>query len=103
MTDASDNQERFSKLAIIAFAISLLAAYNIIFRASASGIDITSVPAIICAHLARSKMKKDPTLKGRKLANASLIIGYLCLVGAIGVIILTVIGLSNSPFLYPQF
>ena len=42
-----------------------------------------AIPAIICGHMARAQTKRDPTLTGRGLATAGLIIGYLVLIGAI--------------------
>ncbi len=40
---------------------------------------IGCVPAIICGHLARARIAKDPLLDGRGLALAGLIIGYFFL------------------------
>jgi len=37
---------------------------------------ITCIPAIICGHLALRRIRKEPTLRGRGLALAGLIIGY---------------------------
>lgn len=37
----------------------------------------TGVPAIICGHIARGKIKRDPSLSGDGLALAGLILGYL--------------------------
>lgn len=39
-----------------------------------------SIPGIICGHMARRRIRRDPTLKGLGLANAGLILSYLCLV-----------------------
>ncbi len=40
---------------------------------------IGCIPAVICGHIALGKMKKEPTLQGRGLALAGLIIGYVVL------------------------
>lgn len=37
------------------------------------------IPGIICGHLARRTMRRDPSLKGAGLATAGLIIGYFTL------------------------
>jgi DNA-directed RNA polymerase subunit RPC12/RpoP len=37
------------------------------------------LPGIICGHLAKSRIRRDPTLKGNGLATAGLVIGYLIL------------------------
>ena len=34
------------------------------------------IPGIICGHLAKGRMRKDPLLPGRKLATAGLLVGY---------------------------
>ena len=46
----------------------------------------TAIPAVICGHIARAKIRKsDGTLGGRGIATAGLILGYtalvLCIVG----------------------
>jgi hypothetical protein len=50
------------------------------------------IPGIICGHLALSSIKQDPTLKGRGIALAGLIVGYvyiaLLLLAAIGLVVL---------------
>lgn len=40
---------------------------------------ITGVPAIICGHIARGKIKRDPSLSGDGLALGGLILGYISL------------------------
>lgn len=37
----------------------------------------TGLPAIICGHISRSRIKKNPELSGSGLALAGLILGYL--------------------------
>jgi hypothetical protein len=37
------------------------------------------LPGIICGHLAKSRLRRDPSLKGQGLATAGLVIGYLIL------------------------
>ena len=43
-----------------------------------------SIPAIICGHLAKRRIRRDPSLTGIGLANAGLIIGYLSLLACGG-------------------
>ena len=65
--------ERGSGMAMAAFVCGLLS-FIAVFPA---------IPAIICGHMARAQTKRDPTLTGRGLATAGLVIGYLVLIGAI--------------------
>ena len=67
-----------------------LAIASLVLSLSTLLIGIGFIPGIICGHIARAKIKKDPTLGGDGLAKAGLIIGYLFLSG--GVIALVVIG-----------
>lgn len=41
---------------------------------------LTGIPAVICGHIARGKIKQDPSLKGDGLAVTGLALGYLSLV-----------------------
>ena len=40
---------------------------------------IGSVPALVCGHIARRRFRAEPTLRGRGLAIAGLVIGYASL------------------------
>ena len=42
------------------------------------------LPGIICGHLAKSRIRRNPSLKGSGLATAGLIIGYLFLMLEVG-------------------
>jgi DNA-directed RNA polymerase subunit RPC12/RpoP len=42
------------------------------------------LPGIICGHLAKSRLRRDPSLKGQGLATAGLVIGYLILALEVG-------------------
>lgn len=42
------------------------------------------LPGIICGHLAKSQIRRNPSLKGLGLAKAGLIIGYLILISEAG-------------------
>ena len=42
------------------------------------------LPGIICGHLAKSRIRRNPTLKGSGFATAGLIIGYLILMLEVG-------------------
>jgi len=42
------------------------------------------LPGIICGHLAKSRLRRNPALKGKGLATAGLVIGYLILISELG-------------------
>jgi DNA-directed RNA polymerase subunit RPC12/RpoP len=42
------------------------------------------LPGIICGHLAKSRIRRNPSLQGSRLASACLIIGYLMLTAQVG-------------------
>jgi hypothetical protein len=46
------------------------------------------IPAVICGHIARAKIKQDSSLGGDGLAKAGLIIGYLFLLASIVIVLL---------------
>ncbi|MBI3852761.1 MAG: DUF4190 domain-containing protein [Verrucomicrobia bacterium] len=48
---------------------------------------IGCIPGIICGHMARIRIQKEPSLGGLGLANAGLIVGYLFLLIAIAALI----------------
>jgi hypothetical protein len=50
----------------------------------------TAIPAVICGHIARAKIRKsDGTLGGRGIATAGLVFGYIALVvGIMGISLL---------------
>ena len=52
-----------SPLALISFVSSL-------------GFGIGSIPGIICGHLAKARIRRDPSLAGKGLATAGLIVSY---------------------------
>jgi Domain of unknown function (DUF4190) len=47
------------------------------------GLGAGSIPGIVCGHLARARIRRDPSLRGKGMATAGLIISYSCLLGAI--------------------
>jgi hypothetical protein len=61
--------ERTSRLAIASLVCSLASLV----------ICVGWLPGIICGHLAKSRIRRDPSLKGAGLARAGLTIGYLIL------------------------
>jgi DNA-directed RNA polymerase subunit RPC12/RpoP len=65
-TPVPDIARRTSVLAIASFIASLTSPI----------ICIGWIPGIICGHLARAKIRRDPTLTGKGLATAGLIISY---------------------------
>lgn len=44
---------------------------------------VGSLPGIVCGHLALSRIRRDPSLKGIGMATAGLVIGYFLLTAAI--------------------
>jgi Domain of unknown function (DUF4190) len=58
--------QRTSGLAIASLVCSLLSLVTC----------IGWLPGIICGHLAKSRIRRDSSLKGRRLATAGLVIGY---------------------------
>jgi uncharacterized protein DUF4190 len=56
----------------------------------------TAIPAVICGHVARSKIRKsEGALDGKNVATAGLILGYIALVlGALGIPLL--VGMIQS-------
>lgn len=62
--------QRTSRLAIAAFVCSL----------SSLATCIGWLPGIICGHLARSRIRRNPSLRGSDVALAGLIIGYAMLI-----------------------
>ena len=57
-------------LALVALILSCLAFFT--------G-PITCIPGIICGHIAFNACQKDPSLAGKGMAQAALIIGYIVL------------------------
>ena len=58
---------KLSTLALVSFVSSL-------------GLGIGSLPGIICGHLAKARIRKDPSLAGKGLATAGIIVSYSFLV-----------------------
>ncbi|MDR0534427.1 MAG: DUF4190 domain-containing protein [Verrucomicrobiales bacterium] len=66
-------QSKKSGLAIVSFILGLLSPFCLFF--------ISGIPAVICGHLALSKIKKsNGTLTGNGLAIAGLVLGYVSFV-----------------------
>jgi hypothetical protein len=66
--------QRNSRLAIASLVCSLLSLITC----------VGWLPGIICGHLAKSRIRRNPSLKGSGLATAGLIIGYLILMIEVG-------------------
>ena len=84
-----DNQKpvRTSGLAIASLALSVL---------SAVIGPLGCIPGIVCGHIARRQIKKDPAIQGAGIATAGLIIGYIFLV--LFVIVVFMFSQSHSRF-----
>lgn len=76
---AAGAAKKSNGLAVASLVLSLLA-------------PLGSIPAIICGHMAKARIKRDPALGGQGLATAGLVLGYgflgLSVIG--GVLLLTV-------------
>jgi hypothetical protein len=65
---------------------SALAVASLICSLSSLLICMGWLPGIICGHLAKARIRRDPSLKGRSLATAGLVIGYGTLIFAVGLV-----------------
>lgn len=72
---APPGQQKTSGLAIASLVCSLCSLV----------LCIGCLPGIICGHLALGSIRRNPSLKGRNLAMAGLVMGYLFLVIEIGI------------------
>ncbi len=79
---------RNNTLATIAFVLSLISIFT----------GFTCLPAIICGHIAISQCNNDPSLTGRGMAVAALVIGYVIFIGGIiiGLFLLGIFGAAVS-------
>lgn len=66
--------QRTSRLAIASLVCSLASFFTC----------IGWIPGVICGHMARSRIRRDQSLKGSGLATAGLVIGYLALLVEVG-------------------
>ena len=73
--------ERTSRLAIVAMILSCIPIW------------LFFIPGIICGHVARSKIRKDPALRGMDLAATALLVGYGVL-GAYAVAVIAAIAMG---------
>ena len=78
--------QRTSRLAIASLICSLLSFVTC----------IGWLPGIICGHMAKSRICRNPSLKGNGLATAGLIIGYLFLILGVCTIAVHVWTFSNA-------
>jgi len=61
------------------------------------------IPGIICGHIARSRMRRNPSLSGSGFATAGLIIGYAALVIYAGIFFFVLSSVFGpSPLFAPQ-
>jgi hypothetical protein len=63
---------KLEPLALISFVCSL-------------GLVAGSMPGIVCGHLARKRIGRNPALGGKRLATLGLIISYVCLLASLAV------------------
>ncbi len=84
MASSVENLSTPSQTSGLAIASLVLSIFSIVLG------PLGCIPGIICGHLAKSKMKKDPAVQGAGLAQAGLIVGYTFL-GIFALVILLVI------------
>jgi hypothetical protein len=58
---------------------------------------LTAIAAVICGHLAKSRIARNPNLKGNGLALAGLILGYIGVALMVAGIVLRFLGLATMP------
>jgi Domain of unknown function (DUF4190) len=63
-----------------------LAVASLVCSLSSLIICVGWLPGIICGHIAKAHMRRDPTLKGRGMATAGLIIGYATLIFGVSLV-----------------
>jgi len=78
--------QRNSRLAVASLVCSLLSFVTC----------IGWLPGIICGHMAKARIRRNPALKGNGLATAGLVIGYLILVLGVGTAGVRVWSLSKA-------
>jgi DNA-directed RNA polymerase subunit RPC12/RpoP len=84
--ETAGTAQRASGLAIASFVCSLSSFITC----------IGWLPGIICGHMARSRIRRNPSLKGSGLATAGLVIGYLFLMSEVGTTAVYVWRVSNA-------
>lgn len=62
-----------------------------------------SLGGVICGHLARRQIRRDPSVTGNGLAMAGLILGYLGLIGTVAFVALGAYGLKKGGELAAEF
>ncbi len=72
--DTATTAQRTSRLAIASLVCSLSSLITC----------VGWLPGIICGHLAKSRIRRNPSLKGSGLATAGLVIGYLLIMLQVG-------------------
>jgi hypothetical protein len=72
--DAPVSVQRTSRLAIASVVCSVASFFTC----------IGWIPGVICGHMARSRIRRDQSLKGSGLATAGLVLGYLALAVEVG-------------------
>ena len=84
--DATTAAPRTSALAVASLACSLASLVTC----------VGWLPGIICGHMARTRMRRDSSLKGKGLAKAGLIIGYSVLMLEVGAAALQIWSISAA-------
>lgn len=103
MNNLSDTQQLLENphiLPLAAWSLGLGIASLLLFGA------IAGIPAIICGHMARTRIRMQPAKYcGWGMATAGLITGYLSIALSIGLGLLILLTISpvTSPFVYTLF
>lgn len=76
----------------LVFCTSKLAIASLICSIASFILPFSFIPGIVCGHVAKGRMRRDPALGGRGLATAGLIVGYIGL--ALTLVVATLIVLA---------
>ena len=79
MDDVSQNPNARTQVSGLAIASLVLSCSSIFI------FPLGFLPGIVCGHLARREIRRNPSLSGEGMANAGLIVGYLFLALSIAV------------------
>jgi hypothetical protein len=59
---------------------------------------VPCIPAIILGHLARGQIRRDPSLTGRGMATAGMVIGYIIFIGSVVSVLALLFGAAFIEF-----
>jgi hypothetical protein len=82
---------RTSALAIVSFVTGLLAWFSVPLIFLVIPTPICTVAAIICGHMARTEIRRDPTVQGDGFAIAGLVLGWAMVASAVLAVVAVVL------------